>query len=718
MKKPYNSVKNRYEGLIICIILCIVVFLTIGYSAFSTELGINGISAIVRVQKDVRIDGISLSSVAGNATSQYEEYNVKNIYTSISLPENNSSVTYDVVIHNLGNVEMGILDISGLPSNLKYSISNYNLKDALCDDETPSQCKLGTTTTLHLKIEYNENGYDESNTDYTLNLNFNFKRVFSITYKNITDNNYPKTILEDETLNITFVDDIPSNVNIIGVTTYTYTPPTLTISNPTNNVVITGLIYSKYYERLVFDGSNYEDTRIYLFNEENINKNFEISFDLTNVEASQISQATIVNSMEEISPYPGFVFRVQTNGTQIEFNSPKIKNRTGINISTIEKVVIKRINDIYYLQINDGTVENLGTYSGGTFDVPVTLGSSPDTNPPRHFKGTLENVNIKVYDPERYIIKFHSNGGTGTMADQSVRVDDSVALNANTFEKEGSMFDGWNTKADGSGTTYHDRDTIINLANADETVNLYAIWSTPFKYNVEFYPNGGTGTMLAQEFEYGTYQNLSSNLFTKTDRTFVRWNTKADGSGINYKDRESVKNLTKTANDTISLYAIWAEEYYYKSSETFDGTNCINDTNISLYSADNVSKDYEISFEIVSNGSNSNQATLMNAMYEVNPWPGVLIRTTGSQFEFDMNGGSKSYNKKYTAATTKKVMYKRKNGKIYIGVNDGELIEATDHSSITTFNTPVTFGCSLTSSNQPQRYYKGTLKDMEIILFE
>ena len=114
MKKNNNNARNKYERLIIAIVLCLVIFLTIGYSAFYAELGINGISAIVRVKKDIRIAGISLSNTAGNATSQYEEYNVKNIYSSISLPDNNSSITYDIVIHNLGNVEAGILDITGL----------------------------------------------------------------------------------------------------------------------------------------------------------------------------------------------------------------------------------------------------------------------------------------------------------------------------------------------------------------------------------------------------------------------------------------------------------------------------------------------------------------------------------------------------------------------------------------------------------------------------
>lgn len=50
------------------------------------------------------------------------------------LPNANSSVTYAIDVTNVGNVEMEILDITGLPDNLKYSISNYNLKDKLCDN--------------------------------------------------------------------------------------------------------------------------------------------------------------------------------------------------------------------------------------------------------------------------------------------------------------------------------------------------------------------------------------------------------------------------------------------------------------------------------------------------------------------------------------------------------------------------------------------------------
>ena len=72
----------------------------------------------------------------------------------------------------------------------------------------------------------------------------------------------------------------------------------------------------------------------------------------------------------------------------------------------------------------------------------------------------------------------------------------------------------------------------------------------------------------------------------------------------------------------------------------------------------------------------------------------------------------------YAITSTNKMTIRRKNGVIYMKVNDEEFTTGKDHSSITTFDTPVTFGCSLTSANAPQRYYKGTLKNMKVIIFE
>ena len=67
-------------------------------------------------------------------------------------------------------------------------------------------------------------------------------------------------------------------------------------------------------------------------------------------------------------------------------------------------------------------------------------------------------------------VSFDANSGTGSM--NSITRSSSAALPANTFEREGWVFDGWNTSADGSGTDYANGATYPYTSSA----TLYAQW--------------------------------------------------------------------------------------------------------------------------------------------------------------------------------------------------------------------------------------------------
>lgn len=85
-----------------------------------------------------------------------------------------------------------------------------------------------------------------------------------------------------------------------------------------------------------------------------------------------------------------------------------------------------------------------------------------------------------------YSIKFNANGGTGTMANESMTYGTAKALTANTFTREGYRFLGWATSASGS-VVYTDGQSVNNLTTTNEgTVNLYAVWQSAgirVKYN-------------------------------------------------------------------------------------------------------------------------------------------------------------------------------------------------------------------------------------------
>ncbi len=114
----------------------------------------------------------------------------------------------------------------------------------------------------------------------------------------------------------------------------------------------------------------------------------------------------------------------------------------------------------------------------------------------------LDYVMVKNYIMDKstvkYNITYNANGGTGAMSVQSITKNGTTNLYRNTFTKEGYYFIGWNTKADGSGTTYKDVSKIKVTAN----ITLYAQWS---ENNVELTKNGTYVTLKSSNSVNGYY---------------------------------------------------------------------------------------------------------------------------------------------------------------------------------------------------------------------
>lgn len=187
----------------IILVLLVVLFLSVGYSSFTAKLQIEGIAANVRINADIRITSISIDSFKSSAISSYEDYNVDNITSGVFLPNADSEITYKIEITNLGNTEMGIFSITGIPDNMEYSLTNYNLKEKICDDN--NQCSLGIKKEILLTVKYKEGGFDSNNTSYNLKLDFDFNRFYGISYSGYDDTtNYPKEVLEGDTIEVNF----------------------------------------------------------------------------------------------------------------------------------------------------------------------------------------------------------------------------------------------------------------------------------------------------------------------------------------------------------------------------------------------------------------------------------------------------------------------------------------------------------------------------------
>ena len=96
-------------------------------------------------------------------------------------------------------------------------------------------------------------------------------------------------------------------------------------------------------------------------------------------------------------------------------------------------------------------------------------------------KGDGYSVRCIRSNPGTLTINFDGNGSTGgSTASQQIAAGNTAPLNANGFTRTGYAFTGWNTAADGSGTSYADgAGYTVTPATGDISVTLYAQWRSP-----------------------------------------------------------------------------------------------------------------------------------------------------------------------------------------------------------------------------------------------
>ena len=103
------------------------------------------------------------------------------------------------------------------------------------------------------------------------------------------------------------------------------------------------------------------------------------------------------------------------------------------------------------------------------------------------------------------------------------------------------------------------------------------------------------------------------------------------------------------------------------------------------------------------------------------PWPGLVFRVkNGNAYDLAVNTNAQNMiEMEYQRNKVSKVTFKRMNGILYIKINDDAYEQVLDMSSIIhTFDVPLTFGSSIDKDLNPWRYFKGTLKNMMVIVYE
>ena len=200
---------KQYINTVVVAITIVIVLLTIGWSAFKSSMLVDSY-AFVRNPSEVRVTGFALSQVSNDGIGTYEDFGVDYITADATLPNANSTITYEVQITNMQlepGVNVGIFNTSSLPEGISIlSWDGYNLKDKICDNNNPTDCGIGAQKTFYITIGYTSpEYYDSSKTDFKFDLTFNFREFHNISYSNITGN-YPDSIIDGDDLSITLND--------------------------------------------------------------------------------------------------------------------------------------------------------------------------------------------------------------------------------------------------------------------------------------------------------------------------------------------------------------------------------------------------------------------------------------------------------------------------------------------------------------------------------
>ncbi|MFZ2226466.1 MAG: InlB B-repeat-containing protein [Candidatus Moraniibacteriota bacterium] len=179
--------------------------------------------------------------------------------------------------------------------------------------------------------------------------------------------------------------------------------------------------------------------------------------------------------------------------------------------------------------------------------------SDSSTQNPRTDINVTADISVTAnFVIDNYTITFNKNTGD-TEANPTTRTADyntTVTL-PTAPTKTGYTFTGWNTIADGSGTTFSSATAVTG------NLTVYAQW-TINNYTITFNKNTGDteANPTTRTADYNTTVTLPTAP-TKTGYTFTGWNTIADGSGTTFSSATAVTgNLTAYAQWTVNSYTI------------------------------------------------------------------------------------------------------------------------------------------------------------------
>ena len=240
----------------------------------------------------------------------------------------------------------------------------------------------------------------------------------------------------------------------------------------------------------------------------------------------------------------------------------------------------------------------------------LVLTSYSTTTFSKYTQDINKKLTLNVEQPH-YIVSFNKNGSNATGSTESVSCvyGTSCTLSQNGFTNNGYTFAGWNTKADGSGTTYTTSALNLTAINGN-TVTLYAVWNAN-TYTINYDLKGGTVSSNPTTYNIET-PTFSLNNPTRSGYSFVGW------TGSNGTSPQTTVSITKGSTGDKSFTANWNRNIsnltisLSNDTYTYDGSSktpavTVKDGNTTLVNG----VDYDV---IYSNNINAGTASVTITM--------------------------------------------------------------------------------------------------------
>lgn len=266
------------------------------------------------------------------------------------------------------------------------------------------------------------------------------------------------------------------------------------------------------------------------------------------------------------------------------------------------------INQIWSLTSGISNSDILSGLSPGTYNIAFWISATGSTTNNQCNENLYLNNSGNNYVASFTInpnVTFNSNGGSGSMANQFVTYNAATALTANSYTRTGYIFDGWNTNADGTGTSYANQASVTLTANT----TLYAKWKaavpTPTISSVSSSPGSSsqtykgatitiTGTSLLQvtTVKLGGAGGTDMTILTKTATSITFTVPNAATNGTVYVS-DGTNNSTSTESFTNLGYISTATGYWSNGSTWLGGTKPGNTDKVTIAASTKVTLDNE-----------------------------------------------------------------------------------------------------------------------------